>query len=328
MHAMQFRRSARRLANVVAMVTAIGALLLNAGVSPTMALRSSMASAKVTAMVDFSDHPMVGTWLARTPGGPALSIFSADGSVVMGVQPTAAGPHGVAFVSSEVGTWEPIGERAVHFTAVQVFSDIDGRFVGTITIDGYPVVSEDGQTLFDDGTQSTVTLRDASHAVIDVMRGGQVTAVRMGVGAPGFPTEMDTMATPAASAGDTLVEEERIRAAEIERLRALVEADTASADQLHTEDFQLINPFGQTLSKEDYLGAIASGSIDYLVFEPTSEIDVRFYGETAVIRYQSRIEIIVDGERISDRGWHTDLYEKSGDRWQAVWSQMTAISVQ
>jgi len=58
--------------------------------------------------------------------------------------------------------------------------------------------------------------------------------------------------------------------AEIERgrLRALVNADLAFADQVHAEDFQLITPGGDSLSKEDYLESIASGEVDYLVWEP------------------------------------------------------------
>jgi len=45
--------------------------------------------------------------------------------------------------------------------------------------------------------------------------------------------------------------------AEIERarLRALVNADLALAEQVHAEDFQLITPGGDSLSKEDYLQA-------------------------------------------------------------------------
>jgi hypothetical protein len=43
------------------------------------------------------------------------------------------------------------------------------------------------------------------------------------------------------------------------RLRALVSADTAAAAPLHVEDYQLITPNGAALSKDGYLGAIASG---------------------------------------------------------------------
>lgn len=55
-----------------------------------------------------------------------------------------------------------------------------------------------------------------------------------------------------------------LRATERERLSALVSGDLERADRLHTRDFQLINPLGGSLSKEQYLGGIASGQIRYL----------------------------------------------------------------
>lgn len=131
----------------------------------------------------------------------------------------------------------------------------------------------------------------------------------------------------AASCGsDPQAESDLIRATERERLRALVQADVDVARQLHADDFQLINPRGESLSKEQYLRGIESGVVDYLVWEPESSIDVRVHGEAAVIRYQSKLEIVVQGEKVPlQRYWHTDSYEKRNGRWQVVWSQATQI---
>ena len=117
---------------------------------------------------------------------------------------------------------------------------------------------------------------------------------------------------------------ELLRLTERERLRALVTGDVERARQLHTEDFQLINPLGGALSKEQYLGGISSGQIHYLFWEPES-IAVRLYGDVAVIRYQSQLEIVVQGRHIPrQRYWHTDLYERHGTQWQVVWSHATS----
>jgi hypothetical protein len=116
-----------------------------------------------------------------------------------------------------------------------------------------------------------------------------------------------------------------LRATERERLRALVAADVARAGPLHADDFQLINPRGGSLSKEQYLGGIASGQIDYLFWEPDS-IAVRLYRDAAVIRYPAQLEIVVQGQHVPrQRYWHTDLYERRDGRWQVVWSQATGI---
>jgi hypothetical protein len=120
-------------------------------------------------------------------------------------------------------------------------------------------------------------------------------------------------------------EAEQVRAVERERLRALVSADMPVAEALHAADFQLVNPHGPTLSKDQYLRGIASGAISYRRFEPVSQIGVLTAGELAVIRYQSQIDIEVQGQRELLRCWHADCYRRGQDGWQALWSQATAI---
>ena len=124
------------------------------------------------------------------------------------------------------------------------------------------------------------------------------------------------------------VDEERdaelLRSTERERLRALVTGDVERAKQLHADDFQLINPLGGALSKEQYLSGIGSGQIRYLYWEP-GPIAVRLYGDAAVLRYRSEIEIVVQGRHIQrQQYWHTDLYERHGAQWQVVWSHATS----
>ncbi len=169
------------------------------GLGLALAASARPAAAQDAASEAMASHPIVGVWNVAGPGGPDIAVFSADGTNMHALPTASAGPQGVQFVSALIGTWEPIGPRTVHFTAVQQISDANGAFVGTVTIDGHPTVSEDGQTLRDDAPESTMTIRDAAGTVVDVITGGPpVTGVRMGVGAPGFPEGTPTAATPAA----------------------------------------------------------------------------------------------------------------------------------
>ena len=134
------------------------------------------------------------------PNGPAPGIFFADGTALVVPQPTQAGPQGVAFVSAQPGTWEAVSDRGIHFTGVQFHSDANGVLIGSVTIDGYPVVSEDGQSLLDDQSQGTITIRDATGLIVQEMPTAgapPVTGIRMAPGAPGFPGEKES-ATPEA----------------------------------------------------------------------------------------------------------------------------------
>ena len=125
---------------------------------------------------------------------------------------------------------------------------------------------------------------------------------------------------------DPSPEAEFIRDTERTRLRALVGSDIETAGRLHATEFQLITPIGMALSKNDYLGAIASGQIKYLAWEP-GLIAVRYHHGHAVIRYRARLEVVFGGHRVAPGDyWHTDTYEHRDGQWMVVWSQATAIS--
>jgi ketosteroid isomerase-like protein len=121
-------------------------------------------------------------------------------------------------------------------------------------------------------------------------------------------------------------EQELLRSTERDRVRALVTGDVQRAAQLHAEDFQLINPLGGAVSREQYLDGVGSGQIHYVYWEPES-IAVRLYGDAAVLRYRSQLEIVVQGRPIPRQAyWHTDLYERHEGQWKVVWSHATVAS--
>jgi hypothetical protein len=137
-----------------------------------------------------------------------------------------------------------------------------------------------------------------------------------------------TLAASLTSCGSTSsfqAEADLIRTIEHQRIGALVAANMDVARPLFADDYQLVDPTGATHSKDEFLGEVASGEIHFLVWEPQS-IEVRVYGQAAVIRYKSQIEVIVGGQKVP-RGsfWHTDSYEKRDGRWQAVWEQTAEI---
>jgi len=170
---------------------------ITGALTSAFAVRSTAAAQDATPDA-MASHPIVGAWMVTTPAGLAMAVFFADGTNIQGLPVTQAGPQGVTFVSTQVGTWEPTGPRSVHFTGVQLHTDANGTLVGTVTIDGHPTVSEDGQTLLDDNPESGPTIRDAAGVFVDVLKGGPpATGVRMGVGSPGLPGGNPMAGTPA-----------------------------------------------------------------------------------------------------------------------------------
>jgi len=177
-----------------------------AGGSLALGLGSRAAAAQAEP-VDHTGHPLTGMWLAMPPATlpedppfPAPSLFAADGTVLLSFPVCLRDANGVGFYSPAVGTWEPHDEQTGHFTAVQTITNIEGTLLSSITIDGFPHVSEDGQTFIDDGSLVTVTIRDPAGAIIAVVPPGTpgppVTAVRMSPGVSGFPDDAPGEATP------------------------------------------------------------------------------------------------------------------------------------
>lgn len=69
-----------------------------------------------------------------------------------------------------------------------------------------------------------------------------------------------------------------------------------------------------------------SRSADYVAWE-AGEIAVKLRGDLAVIRYRDVRFDVNSGGRPVHRGpmYHTNVYERRGGQWQAVWSQASGV---
>ena len=118
---------------------------------------------------------------------------------------------------------------------------------------------------------------------------------------------------------------DRLRRIETTRLQALVDANTATVRRLTAPDFQLINPAGAPLSRDDFLGGVQAGVIDFLALEPRSPMAVRLSGDSATLRYRTRFDLVAGGTHVTHDAWTTALYERRGGHWKIVWAQTTAV---
>jgi hypothetical protein len=116
-----------------------------------------------------------------------------------------------------------------------------------------------------------------------------------------------------------------IRSSELARLAALLEGDTEAARAFYGEDYELVDPAGDLETLDEYLGLIESGRFDYVTWEPTDDMAIRVYGDVAVIRYPSRIAVVLDGRSIDGEFWQMALLQRRDGAWQHVWGQTTPM---
>ncbi len=174
-----------------------------AGASVGMALATTRTvGAQDTAL---ADHPIVGTWLVRVPDGSlGVNYVLPDGKWMhIGSPLGMPAPDGTTiYQSGQVGVWEPDpeNEQGIHFVSIQALFDTAGAYTGTFIVDGYPSVSEDGQTQGDDWSRSYITIRDVNDEVVNVIRDDGTTPPIVGVRlTPGeiiFPPLHAPAATP------------------------------------------------------------------------------------------------------------------------------------
>ena len=76
--------------------------------------------------------------------------------------------------------------------------------------------------------------------------------------------------------------------------RAMVEKDTVTLNQVHADEFVLTHMTGMRQSKQEYIRAIADGTLNY--YEATHEqIDIRINGDRATLTGRSRVSAAVFG---------------------------------
>jgi hypothetical protein len=164
--------------------------------------------------------------------------------------------------------------------------------------------------------------RERSIHATSSIRGGDPVVAALLLPLPAVATAKGDHSKSASRSGQV----ERLRQTEKKRLQALVDANVAVAGPLIANDFELINPLGEVLTRNDLLGAVGSGALDFLSDTITSQIRVRLHGDAATLRYRHTISVaLAQVGHLTHPAWTTALYERRKGNWQIVWEQTGAI---
>ena len=108
-------------------------------------------------------------------------------------------------------------------------------------------------------------------------------------------------------------------------VQAQLNSDVAALDSLLADDHIFTNPLGVVQTKAQRLAEIQSGSRKLELFSIT-DVQVRVYGDTAVVTSRAMLKGQRQGQDISGQFRGIDVYVKKQGRWQVVAAQATRIA--
>jgi ketosteroid isomerase-like protein len=117
---------------------------------------------------------------------------------------------------------------------------------------------------------------------------------------------------------------EEIKALEKARNQAVLHGDVVALDRMTSEDYTFITLRGELRTKSDILKGFSSGSFKY-ESRQISDLNVRVYGDTAVVTGRSVQKGVENGKDYSGSYWFTRVYAKQKGRWLTVALQTTLI---
>lgn len=105
---------------------------------------------------------------------------------------------------------------------------------------------------------------------------------------------------------------------------ARLKRDSSFATQIEADNFTVVWPDGQIINKQDDVKSYEADGAVFSEFKIT-DLDVRFYGETAIVVGQGSIKGHTPTKDLSGRYVWTDTFVKRNGAWKAVASQVTSV---
>ena len=118
--------------------------------------------------------------------------------------------------------------------------------------------------------------------------------------------------------------EQEIMQLEQERVDAVVKGDTAKLEQMFADELVYTHSNARVESKSDFLNSVKTGSIKYEAMKH-SNVKVSMYGNTAVMRGESDIKVVNNGQPVAFRIRFLNVYVKKDGRWQMTAWQSTRL---
>lgn len=100
--------------------------------------------------------------------------------------------------------------------------------------------------------------------------------------------------------------------------------DAAAPARIFAEDFTFTNPFGEVMTKEQRIGEIKPGGVQFDSYT-VDDVKVRVYGDTAVVTNRATLSGKRGDQVLAGQYRVTSVFVKKGGNWQVVAAQSTRI---
>jgi uncharacterized protein (TIGR02246 family) len=116
-----------------------------------------------------------------------------------------------------------------------------------------------------------------------------------------------------------------VRQAEHSWAQAAIRGDAAALDKILSDDLTHTHGGGRTETKTQFLEAIKSGAQKYEAID-YGQIDVRVYGNTAIVTSEPNIRTVNSGQPSSSHSRFLHIYVKQQGAWRLVAHQSTRMT--
>ena len=121
-----------------------------------------------------------------------------------------------------------------------------------------------------------------------------------------------------------MISKEEVQATFEEFLKALKSGDTSSVEQLYADDYILVRPNGDTLTKEQILADLRQHSMRFTSFE-VSDILIRTKGSVGIITADVRSVAVRDGVELRSHVVQVAILSKENERISISHFQSTTV---
>ena len=108
------------------------------------------------------------------------------------------------------------------------------------------------------------------------------------------------------------------------RNQAILKGDAAAIERMTADDYTFVTLKGELRTKAEIVKGFASGAFKYQS-RTISDLNIRVYGDTAVVTGRSVQKGIENGKDYSGDYWFTRVYVKQNGAWMTVALQTTMI---